>query len=80
MKLAVSAQSFHGQNFATVGVDGQKRTGAHRLAVEQQRASAADLNIATELRAGQTELLAHEIEQGQPGLHLRAPHQTVHFK
>src|SRR5581483_10274495 len=80
MQFVFVAQAFDSQNLAPVVVEGEKRAGAHRLAVEQHRAGAADLNIAAELRASQSKLLAHELQQRQPRLDLRAPLHSVDFK
>jgi hypothetical protein len=63
IELTIPAQSFDGQDLATVCINRQHRAGAYRFTVKQQRASATHLNIAAELGAGQSELFANHIEE-----------------
>ena len=58
---------------AAVRVDRQDRASAYGFAVKQQRASAADLNIAAKLGSGKAELLAHHIEQRRARFDFDAP-------
>ena len=48
---------------APVDLDGEQQAGAHRLAVHQHRARAADAVLAADVRAGQPEVVAQRVGQ-----------------
>ena len=54
----------------SVGLHREHQAGAHRLAVEEDRAGAADAVLAADVRAGQAELVAQEVAQQQARLDL----------
>jgi len=48
-----------------VGLHGEHQAGANRLAIEQDRAGAADAVLAADMRAGQSEIVAKKIAEQQ---------------
>ena len=75
-----SHQAFDRRDVAAIGVDRQNRARAYRTTVEQERTGAANLNITAELCAGQMEFVAHQIQQRQPRLNLRAALNAIDAK
>src|SRR2546428_9929014 len=65
--LAVG-QSLHGRDDGAVELDREEQAASHRLAVEQHRAGTAHAVLASDVRAGQVEVVAEEIGQGRPRL------------
>ena len=63
-----------------VGLHGEHQAGAHRLAVEQHRAGAADAVLAAGMGAGEPELLAQAVEQGLARLDLDGVRAAVDGK
>src|ERR1700730_9153069 len=59
----VSPKALNGSDFALVAGDCEHQARARRLAVDEDRASAADAVLAAEMRAGQIAALAYEIGQ-----------------
>ena len=57
---------------AAVGLHGEHDAGAHRLAVEEHRAGAADAVLAADVRAGQTQLVPQEVAEQKARLDGRA--------
>ena len=57
-----------GEQLVAVGLHREHQAGARRAAVEQDGAGAADAVLAAEMRAGEPELVAHEI--GERHAHL----------
>src|SRR5262249_49152690 len=58
-----SGHAFDRQDLGAIGLDGEHGAGLHRLAVEVHRAGAAMAGLAADMRAGQVELLAQEMDQ-----------------
>ncbi len=71
VELAVAAgQPLDGGELVAVGLDRQHQAGAHRLAVDEHRAGAADAVLAADVGAGEAELVAQEVGEQQPRLDL----------
>jgi len=62
---ALSRQPLHGQQFLTVGLDGEKQTGANGFAIQENGASPADTVLTTDMRAGQAEFVSKKIAEKQ---------------
>ena len=58
MERFVRADTFDGGDFAAVGLRGKEQTGAHRTAVEHDRASAAHAMLAADVSSDQAEIVA----------------------
>ena len=58
------------RQLAAVGLHGEHQAGAHRLAVEQDRAGAAHAVLAADVGAGQAQLVAQEVGEQQARLDL----------
>ena len=65
-------QPLDGADRAALGLHREDQAGAHRIAVEQYRARAADAVLATHMRAGQPAIVADRIEQGAARLHAQS--------
>src|SRR5213596_75823 len=52
-----------------IRLDGEHQAGAHRLAVQQHGTGAAHAVLASNVRAGETQLVAQEVGEEQPRLH-----------
>ena len=55
--------AFDGFDFGAVALHGKDEAAAHHLAVDQHRAGAADAVLAADMAAGQSQILAQEIDQ-----------------
>jgi len=80
MQRFCSAQSFDGHDFTTVNVRRQYRARAHGFTGDEQRASAANLDVAAELGARETKLIANHIEESHSRLDFEILLDAVHFK
>ena len=49
-----------------VGLDGEQHAALHRLAVQVDRAGAAVAGVAADVRAGQLEVVAEEVDEQPP--------------
>ena len=58
-------EALDGRNFVIPGLHRQHQAGAHRLAVEQHGAGAADAVLAADMGAGQRQIVAKEVAQQQ---------------
>src|SRR5262249_55666084 len=63
MELSVAHQALHRSELGAVGLDGEHDARARGLAVEQDRTRAADPVLATDMRAGEPQILADEVDQ-----------------
>ena len=72
MQRAFLAHSLDRRDLGAVRLDGEQRAGLDRLAVEMHRARAAVGRVAADVRAGQPERLAQEVDQEQAGFDLGA--------
>jgi len=63
MHRILFTQPFDGQDFTAINIQGQHRAGAHRFAVYEQSARAADLNIAAKLGAREPKLITDHVEK-----------------
>src|SRR5438270_13498710 len=59
----VLGQAFDRRDRAPVGLCGEQEAGAHRPAVQQHRAGAADALLAAEVRPGQPDAVPYQIGQ-----------------
>ena len=64
MQFAVAAgQPFDGRELVAVGLHREHQAGAHRRAVEQDGAGAADAVLAADMGAGERQIVAQEIAE-----------------
>ena len=63
-------QALDGGDGVAVGLHREHQAGAHRRAVDQHRAGAADAVLAAGMRAGEQELVAQAVEQARARLDL----------
>ena len=68
---AAIGQPFDGLDRSPVGLHGERQTAPHDLAVDANRAGAANAMLAADMRAGQSELVAQKIRQMRAWLDLR---------
>ena len=68
------------KDFGAVRLHGKHRARLHRLAVEIDRAGAAMGRLAADVRAGQLELFAQEMDQKRARLDQRLDRLAVHFE
>src|SRR5438094_9257532 len=57
------------RDVVSIHLDGEHQAGAHRLAVQQHRTGAAHAVLASNVGAGETQLVAQEVGEEQPRLH-----------
>ena len=69
MQLVAVRQAFDGADRAALGLHREHQAGAHRLAVDQHRAGAADAVLAADMRAGQAAIVADRVDQRAARLH-----------
>src|SRR5207253_10930071 len=74
---AVLLQAFHRGDLRALGLDREDGAGLHRLAIEQHRASAAVGGVAADVRAGQAQVLAEQVDEKQSRLDLHAVRSAV---
>src|SRR5437899_11440440 len=77
VQLSVLLQAFHRGDLRALGLDGEDRARLHRIAVEQHRAGAAVRGVAADVRAGQAQVLAEQVDEQQPRLDLHAVRSAV---
>ena len=70
MHLTAAGQALDRADVGAVRLDGQDDAGADAGAVQQHRAGAADAMLAADVGAGQAKVLAEEVDEKPPGLHL----------
>src|SRR5437016_4285902 len=63
MQLAISRHPFDSRHLGAISLHGKHSAGLHRLAVEQHRTSAADGGFATDVRASESEHVAHIMDK-----------------
>jgi hypothetical protein len=78
LRIAGRAQALDRVNRRAVSLDGQDRARLHGAAVQAYRACAALAGVASDVRTGNTEFLAQEVDKQLPGLDLGQPLFTVH--
>src|ERR671930_2438621 len=71
MQLAALRQALDRRDLAAVRLDGQHGAGLHGVPVEVDRAGSAHRRVAADLRAGQPDVVAEEIDEQRPRLDLR---------
>ena len=77
-EVLVSGQRLDGRDRAPVGLDGEQAAAAHRDAVEEHGARAADPVLAADVRPREPEPVAEEVREQEPRLD-RLPHgRAVH--
>src|SRR5437870_13357240 len=77
VQLAVLFQAFHRGDLRALGLDREDRARLHRIAVEQHRAGAAVRGVAADVRAGQAQVLAEQVDEKQSRLDLHAVRSAV---
>src|SRR5439155_14804818 len=78
VELAVRGEAFDRRDLGAVGLHGEDGAGLDRLAVDQDRAGAAGGRVAADVRAGEPELLAEEVDEQLPRFDLRLMPRAVH--
>src|SRR5205085_162593 len=77
MERAVPRQSLDRRHLVTVGLHGEEGARLHGLSVQVDSASPTRRRVATDVGAGETELLAQRIDEELPGLDVELPADTV---
>ena len=77
MQFRVAGQAFDRRDVATVSLNGQDRARLDRFAVEQDRASAADARLASDVRPGQAATVAQEVHQQGAGIDFMLLERTI---
>src|ERR671930_2012899 len=77
MQLAVVGETLDRRDLAAVGLDCEHGARLHGAAVEMDRAGAADRRVAADLRPGQAEVVAQEVDEQRPRLDLRLAPDAV---
>jgi hypothetical protein len=72
VQLAALLEPLDGHHLAPVRLHGEDGARLHRLAVEEHGAGAAVGRVAADVRAGEAQVLANEMDEQQPRLHLGA--------
>src|SRR2546425_6232591 len=67
--LRAVRQTLDRRDVVPIRLDGEHQAGAHRLAVQQHRTGAAHAVLASNVRAGEAQLVAQEVGEEQPRLH-----------
>src|SRR5262249_54236829 len=70
MQLAVLGQPFDRHDLGAVALDGEERARLHRLTVHDDGARAALARVATDVGAGEPDVLADVVDEQEAGLHL----------
>ena len=73
MELTIMVEAFDGRHLGAFGLDAQHQARADRFAVDDDGAGPADTVLATEVGAGEIELLSQNVGQGLASLNSR-PH------
>src|SRR5262249_51942291 len=76
--LGTGGQALDGVDAGAVGLDGQEKAAAHRLAVDEHGARAAHALLAAHVGAGEAEPVAEEVDQRGAGLHRGPAELAVH--
>src|SRR5919109_3208022 len=71
MQLALARETLDRRDLAPVGLDREHGARLHREPVEVDRAGAAERRVAADLRPGEAEVVAEEVDEQRPGLDLR---------
>lgn len=75
--LSPSARPSTVRILAPVALHREHQAGAHRLAVQHDRAGAAHAVLATNMRAGLAAIVANDVDQGTAGLDLNGMIRTI---
>ena len=76
-QLPVPGEALDRQDRAAVGIDGKVRAGAHGQPVDEDRAGAADLDVARDLQAGQAEPFPEDLGERLAGFDADGPRAPV---
>ena len=68
MQLAVRREPLDGRDLGAVGLDREDRAGLRAAAVDEDGAGAALTGVAADVRAGQTQVFAEEVDQEHAGV------------
>src|ERR671934_273475 len=71
MQLAVARETLDRRDLAAVGQNRERGARLHREPVEVDRAGAANRRVAADLRPGEPEVVAEEVDEQRPRLDLR---------
>jgi hypothetical protein len=80
VELAFLEESLHGKKFRSIRLDGKHRARLDYLSVKDDGASAAVAGIASNVRAGQTERVANEVNKQKPGFYIGFPLLAIDFE
>src|SRR5262249_6842531 len=80
MEPAGWREPFDGRDLVPVNLDGEHRAGLDRDAVKQHRAGAAARRVAADVRSGEPERLAEEVDEEKPRLDRGRARLTVHIR
>jgi hypothetical protein len=77
MQLTVLRQALDGHDLGAVSLDRENGAGLRAAPVDENRAGAALARVATDVRAGQEELLPQEVDEEHAWLDIRSAHPAV---
>ncbi len=79
MQLAVLFESFNRRDRTPVGLNGKRSTRLDRASIHDNRASAAVTRVTTNVRAGESQCFAKEVDQQQTRFDVGAVFDSVDF-
>ena len=77
VQLAVLGQAFNRRDLRAIGLDGEDGARLGAAAVDEHRAGTALAGVAADVGAGQEQLLAEEVDEEQPGFHVRFSYLAI---
>jgi hypothetical protein len=77
-RVGCGGQSFDRHDLVTVRLHREEEARSHRVAVEEHRAGTADPMLATDVGAGQPELVPEEVAEQEPGLDAPLVRGSIH--
>jgi len=80
MKFAVIRYAFDGANFATIRLHSKQGTGLYRPPIQKHCTRTAVCGIAANMRSGECQDVADEMDQEKPRLYLSLMVPAVHFE
>ena len=79
-EVGVVGEPFDGYDLGALGLHGEHEAGAHRRAIDDNRAGAAHAVLAADMGASEPQMMAQAIGQCQPGLDLDFDLSTIDAK
>src|SRR5262249_52454744 len=79
MELTVRLETFDCQHFATIGLNREHRTRLHCAPVQYHGARSAVTGVAADMRAGEAQGFANEVDKQQPRFYIGGMIDAVDF-